>query len=254
MKQCPKAPSDSRWRVALGQVYARNPTADVHWGPILDIAKSEPHYTVYITQPKYSSLSMREKELVYQGMMWNWYRRTCCKEIRSPQRTKHGLVQGVKGAPRMADKVSSAKNNPITNAARKADGRMAVSNALHNPINSAARKADGRMAISNAVLNEKAKAKRKAVSAAERQEYRCEHAGDGGVFVPVDTIQEVLTRRHLFDSSKYGSRPRIKKLTIKQALASEEFAIYIGLTKQRIGSFDDWLSLTNKSLHDEPFR
>jgi hypothetical protein len=251
-----------KWQVMLQEMYEADNLRIVRWQPVLDVAEEEGHYALYTPDERFSNKPNANVLKAFKTMMSDFYTRKICLKLRQPhcgnplpigsctKSRRHSIVSNA--AAKAAGR--RAITNAISNADRKADGRQALSSAISNLVYNAKTKADGRRAIWNSISSLETKRKRVAVAAAELQPYRSEHAGDGGVFVPIDTIQEVLTTRHRFDSSAYGSRPLIKKLTIKQAFDSKEFAIYFGITKQRLGSMDDFLRLNNKGLHDEPFR
>jgi hypothetical protein len=218
-----------KWQNMLQAMFEADNLGLVRWQPVLDVAEEEGYYKLYTSAERFSNKPNADVLRAFKQMMTDFYTRKICLKLRQPHCDGHPLPRG--------SCTKSRRHSIVSNAAAKADGRKALSNARSNP-----------------VTQQATMMKRVAATAAELQAYRCDPARDGRVFVPIDTIQEVLTRRHRFDSSAYGSRPRIKKLTFEQAFDSKQFAMYFGITKQRIGSFEDWLRLTNKSLHDEPFR
>jgi hypothetical protein len=100
----------------------------------------------------------------------------------------------------------------------------------------------------------KKRSKRDATADAALSSYLAQHPEGGEWFVPSDTIKAVLSKPYDLDSSAYRALPVSKKLTIRQAFNSKEFAMYMGITKQELGCMADFLRLSNKEGHDEWLR
>jgi hypothetical protein len=155
--------------------------------------------------------------------MRNWYQRVCTGVIRSPQRTNHGKVQGVKGAPRMSDKRSNDKHNPI-----------------NNPIN-----------------DKKAADRRLKASAEALAAFLDEHPGAGGSTTGAELqakIDEVMNKVYQWDRAPFGQPPDLEAMTIEAAFLSGRYSIYIGTTKEWLVDMAKFNNLSDKSLFIEWLR
>jgi hypothetical protein len=69
-----------------------------------------------------------------------------------------------------------------------------------------------------------------------------------------DTVKAVLSTPYDLDSSAYKALPVSEEFTIQDAFDRLKFLLYMGITKQDLGSMADFLGLESKKDHDEWLR